>query len=148
MFSVFSHGWVERVFSWSYLMFVCNEQQFAIIWLWPCCPFWRYNAVSVFQQFAPKTWVFISIWNQSVSAGGCTSLLMEKHLKFWQSSFIYTPCRSVSLLTSAQLSCKFSNSCCTFTAYGNYAILLSLLQCVTGCLLTLHKKVKTSLTQY
>ena len=93
IFTVFSHGWVERVFSWLYLMFVYNEQQFAVIWLWPCRSFWRYNDVSVFQQFAPKTWVLISIWKQSVPAGSYTSLLMEKHYMFWPLSFIYTPCR-------------------------------------------------------
>ena len=48
--------------------------------------------------------LFIIIYlnlKQSVLAGSYTSLLIEKHLKFWQSSFIYTLSRSVSLLTSA-----------------------------------------------
>ena len=44
-----------RIFSWSYFMFVYNEETIC------CnlsCSFWRNNDVSVFQQFAPKTWKF------------------------------------------------------------------------------------------
>ena len=60
------------------------------------------------------------------------SLLIEKHLKFWQSSFIYTQSQGFFV----DVSFKFSNDHCRCTAYGNFAILLSLMQRVTGYLLT------------
>ena len=36
------------------------------------------------------------------------------------------------------VSFKFSNDCCRYTAYGNFAILLFLMQCVMGYLLALQ----------
>ena len=57
---------------------------------------------------------------------------------FGSHRFIYTLRRSVSLLTSASNFVKFSNYRCRYTANGNFAILLFLMQRVMGYLMALQ----------
>ena len=59
----------------------------------------------------------------------------KKHLKFWQSSFIYTLIRSVPLLTSRLSASNFQ----TLIAGTRHPMILSLMQRFMGYPLTLKK---------
>ena len=47
-------------------MLLYNAEWFIITWFWSYSSFWRYNDVSVFQQFMSSIKIVISIWKQTV----------------------------------------------------------------------------------
>ena len=112
-----------------------------------------------FNNLRLKRGCLYKIGKQSVLAGSYTSLLIKKHKVL--AIFVYL--HSQSQLFFVDVSFEFSNDHCRCTAYGNFAILLSLMQHVTGYLLTpkdldfrrffghkrpISKKIKTSRTRY
>ena len=63
-------------------MLLYNAEWFNVNRFWSYSSFWRYNDVSVFQQFASGIKIVISIWKQTVRYDSQMSYLTENILKF------------------------------------------------------------------
>ena len=63
-------------------MLLHNVEWFIINRFWSYSSFWRYNDVSVFQQFTSSIKIVISIWKQTVLYDSQMSYLTENILRF------------------------------------------------------------------
>ena len=63
-------------------MILHNAEWFTINLFWSNSSFWRYNDVSVFQQFTSSIKIVISIWKQTVLCDSQMSYLTENILRF------------------------------------------------------------------
>ena len=63
-------------------MLLHNVEGFTINWFWSYSSFWRYNDVSVFQQFTSNIKIAISIRKQTVQCDSQMSYLTENILGF------------------------------------------------------------------
>ena len=62
-------------------MLLHNAEWFTINRFWSYSSFWRYNDVSVFQQFTSSIKIVISIWKQTVLCDSQMSYLTENILR-------------------------------------------------------------------
>ena len=62
-------------------MLLRNAEWFTINRFWSYSSFWRYNDVSVFQQFTSSIKIDISIWKQTVLCDSQMSYLTENILR-------------------------------------------------------------------
>ena len=63
-------------------MLLHNAEWFIINRFWSYSSFWRYNDVSVFQQFTSSIKIVISIWKQTMLFDSQMSYLTENILRF------------------------------------------------------------------